>query len=95
MNHWLQRAPRWGVQVALLGAISGVVACEALEDAINAAGLEVSVVGEVQVSGDMPGERSVVLYAPADNPDAFDTSLCVVEGVEVPGCSGRINVDQR
>ena len=70
------------------------VACEELRNALSYADIEVSVVGEVKVNGDMPMERKVVLYAPEDNRAAFDTSLCVVDGVEITGCSGRINIER-
>jgi hypothetical protein len=72
-------------------ALSG---CDAVKDAIDAAGITVNVVGTLAVAGDEPDGRSVVLYTPTDNPDAFDASVCTVEGVEVPGCSGRIDVSK-
>ena len=61
-------------------ALSG---CDAVKDAIDAAGITVNVVGTLNVDGDEPEGRSVVLYTPTDNPDAFDDSVCTIEGVEV------------
>ena len=72
-------------------ALSG---CDAVKDAIDAAGITVNVVGTLNVSGDEPENRSVVLYTATDNPDAFDASVCTIEGTEVPGCSGRIDVSK-
>ena len=80
-------------------ALSGCdSAKEAVDAALDAAGVTVTVVGTLNVSGDEPENRSVVLYAPVDNPDAFDSSVCnfdTPEGpVETPGCSGRVDVSK-
>ena len=81
-------------------ALSG---CDSVKDsvdaALDAAGVTVTVVGTLKVNGDEPDNRSVVLYAPADNPDAFDSSVCTFDApdgttVETPGCSGRVDVSK-
>ena len=59
------------VAIALTG-------CDAVKDAIDEAGVTVNVVGTLSVDGDEPDTRSVVLYTPTDNPDAFDDSQCTV-----------------
>jgi hypothetical protein len=82
---------RWMAMGTAALALSG---CDAVKDAIDAAGITVNVVGTLNVSGDEPESRSVVLYTAIDNPDAFDASVCTIEGTEVPGCSGRIDVSK-
>ena len=80
--------------MAMGTAALALTGCDAVKDAIDAAGVTVNVVGTLNIDGDEPDNRSVVLYTPTDNPDAFDDSVCTVEGVEVPGCSGRIDVSK-
>ena len=80
--------------VAMGTAALALTGCDAVKDAIDAAGVTVNVVGTLNIDGDEPDNRSVVLYTPTDNPDAFDSSVCTVEGTEVPGCSGRIDVSK-
>ena len=80
--------------MSIVAAALTLTGCDAVKDAVDAAGVTVNVVGTLNINGDEPDNRSVVLYTPSDNPDAFDDSVCTVEGVEVPGCSGRIDVSK-
>jgi hypothetical protein len=68
--------------------------CDALtlKEGLDALGVAVDVTGTLRVSGDgVPEARSVTLYAPSKNEDAFDDAVCDTEdGVAVPGCYGRI-----
>ena len=81
------------VNMVAMGVVSiALTGCEAVKDAIDEAGVTVNVVGNLSIDGDEPDNRIVTLYTPTDNPDAFDSSACMVDGMEVPGCSGRIDV---
>ena len=83
------------INMMAMGVVGiALTGCEAVKDAIDEAGVTVNVVGNLSIDGDEPDTRSVVLYTPTDNPDAFDSSACMVDGMEVPGCSGRIDVSK-
>ncbi len=77
----MNRSILFGIALALTGG------CDVIADVIPS----VNITGKVQVDGDMPADYTFELYSVTENPDAFDVSFCVDEGVSAD-CFGRVKV---